>query len=76
MSGAPSHRLMRFQFHIGSIKTRGSGRVDADVSMFQFHIGSIKTKASLSPDTLFIGFNSTLVRLRLERVTETNTFDV
>ena len=53
-----------FQFHAGSIKTAMRLPEPATQFGFQFHAGSIKTFEHRRVILLFLGFNSTLVRLR------------
>ncbi len=53
-----------FQFHAGSIKAAQSPALHERVRAFQFHAGSIKAFFLAIPLLIFIGFNSTLVRLK------------
>ena len=55
-----------FQFHKGSIKTKGEVTMIFNRYMFQFHKGSIKTAYAPRNRTSPSSFNSIKVRLRLE----------
>ena len=64
--GLQSLVQVAFQFHYGSIKIVSNVRYQSEVKVFQFHYGSIKmfVRASQSCQ-LLNGFNSTMVRLKL-----------
>ena len=61
---------LEFQFQIGSIKTKIEFYPFPNIPAFQFHIGSIKTQSVKRLESfIIIGFNSTLVRLKLSPFT-------
>ena len=72
MSG--SMLSVMFQFHTGSIKSNNQERIKGDTMKFQFHTGSIKSDKCHFVVVKRICFNSILVRLKVQPVTNYDLF--
>ena len=55
-----------FQFHNGSIKRMSLSIVEQHFKEFQFHNGSIKRHSLTVTHAPIFGFNSTMVRLKVD----------
>ena len=63
--GARGESVSVFQFHFGSIKSQPNEKDNSDYATFQFHFGSIKSLFGHCFSPYEIGFNSTLVQLKV-----------